>query len=126
MQSKTSLIRDFFKRADMLLFTLCLASAIMGLVAISSATRTMGSSYIYVQLLAMIIGIVLYFVLTVIDADIFADQWPLLLVVEFGLILSLLTTPATAPGCGFWALASSRRRSSRSSTSSSRPSIFPI
>ena len=92
MRSKTSLLRDFFRRADMLLFTLCLAASIMGLVAISSATKTMGTaSYIYVQLLALVIGIVLFFVLTVIDADIFADQWPLLLVAEFGLILVLLT-----------------------------------
>ena len=91
MRAKLSLVRDFLKRADMLLFALCVTASLMGLVAISSATRTMGRSYIYVQLLAMVIGIGLYFVLTLIDADIFADQWPLLLVAEFGLIAVLLT-----------------------------------
>ena len=89
MKLKLSDIRSFLKRADMLLFFLCLAAAVMGLVAISSATRTMGRSLIYVQSFALIIGIVLYFLFTLIDADIFADQWPLLLVVEIGLILLL-------------------------------------
>ena len=89
MKLKFSDIRGFLKRADMLLFFLCLAAATMGLVAISSATATMGQSYIYVQLFALLIGIVLYFVFTLIDVDIFADQWPLLLVAEVGLILIL-------------------------------------
>ena len=89
LRLKFSDIRSFLKRADMLLFFLCLAAAVMGLVAISSATATMGQSYIYVQLLALVIGIVLFFVFTVIDADIFADQWPLLLVAEVALILAL-------------------------------------
>lgn len=90
LKAKLVLLRDFIKRADMLLFTLCLAATVLGLVAISSATRTMGSSYIYVQSLAMLIGIVLYFVLTVIDVDVFADQWPLMLMAEFLLILLLI------------------------------------
>ena len=90
MRLKLSDIRDFLKRADMVLFSLCLASSIMGLVIISSATRTMGSSYIYVQLAAMLIGIGLYFLFTVIDADIIADQWPLLVVTELVLLLLLI------------------------------------
>ena len=89
MRSKLSLIRGFLKRADMLLFFLCLAAAIFGLVAISSATLTMGQSYIYVQLFALVVGVVLFFLFTLIDADIIADQWPLLLVAEIGLILLL-------------------------------------
>lgn len=89
MKLKLSDVRGFLKRADVLLFFLCLAASVMGLVAISSATRSMGQSYIYVQSLALIIGVVLYFLFTLIDADIFADQWPLLLVAEVVLILLL-------------------------------------
>lgn len=74
----------------MLLFTLCLAASLLGLVAISSATRTMGPSYIYVQSFALFIGIVLYFVLTIIDIDVFADQWPLMLLAEILLVLLLI------------------------------------
>ena len=90
MKLKMSDIRSFLKRSDMLLFTLCMAAAVMGLVAINSATQTMGISYIYVQSFALVVGIALFFIFTVIDADVFADQWPLLLVAEFGLILALV------------------------------------
>ena len=90
MKLKLSDIHSFLKRADMVLFTLCMASSVFGLVAIVSATRTMGSSYFYVQLAALLIGIALYFLFTVIDADIIADQWPLLLVTEVVLILLLI------------------------------------
>ena len=91
MKLKLTDIRSFLKRADTLLFTLCLISSILGLVIISSATKSYGSSsYVYVQLAALIIGIVLYFVFTVIDSDIIADQWPLLLVAELVLMLMLI------------------------------------
>ena len=95
MKLKFSDIRTFLKRADMLLFFLCLAAAVMGLVAISSATRTMGPTYMYVQLFALVVGIALFFLFTLIDVDIFADQWPLLLVAEVVLMLVLLV-----PGLG--------------------------
>lgn len=75
----------------MLLFFLCLAASTLGLVIISSATKSYeSSSYVYVQFAALIIGIVLYFLFTVIDADIIADQWPLLLVSEIVLLLLLI------------------------------------
>ena len=90
MKLKLSDVLSFLKRADMVLFTLCLASSVFGLVAIVSATQTMGTSYFYVQLAALLIGIALYFAFTVIDADIIADQWPLLLVTEVMLVLLLV------------------------------------
>lgn len=91
MRFKFSDIRQFWKRADMLLFFLCLAASVMGIVIISSATKSYGSmTYVYVQIAALIIGIVLYFLFTVIDADIIADQWPLLLVAEVVLLLLLI------------------------------------
>ena len=95
MKLKFSDIRGFLQRADMVLFFLCLASSILGLVIISSATRTMGGGYLAVQIFALLIGIALYFIFTVIDADIFADQWPLMLSAEILLILMLLV-----PGLG--------------------------
>lgn len=75
----------------MLLFTLCLAASIMGIVIISSATSSYESStYVPVQIAALVIGVALYFLFTVIDIDIIADQWPLLLVLELGLLLLLI------------------------------------
>ena len=91
MKPKLSNIRAFLKRADILLFTLCLAASIMGIVIISSATLSYGSSsYVYIQIAALIIGIVLYFLFTVIDTDIIADQWPILVVAEILLLLLLI------------------------------------
>lgn len=91
MKLKLADIRAFFKRADMLLFALCLATSILGIVMISSATKSYeSSSYVYVQVASLLIGIALYFVFTVIDADIIADQWPLMLVTELALLLLLI------------------------------------
>ncbi len=91
MKRKLSDEREFLKRTEMLLFVLCLAASIMGIVVISSATSSWGSaSYVSVQIFALVIGIVLYFLFTVIDIDIISDQWPLLLVVEVGLMLLLI------------------------------------
>ena len=73
------------------MFALCLASSIMGVVIISSATRSYGStSYVYIQIAALLIGVFLYFLFTVIDTDIIADQWPFLVVGEILLLLLLI------------------------------------
>ena len=91
MKRHLSDIRNFIRRADTLLFLLCLTASVIGIVIISSATKSYHStSYVYVQIAALIIGIVLYVLFTVIDTDIIADQWPLLLVAEIVLLLLLI------------------------------------
>lgn len=91
MKLKLSNIRTFLRRADLLLFTLCLAASVFGIVIISSATLSYGSpKYVYIQIASLIIGIVLYFAFTVIDTDIIADQWPFLVVAEILLLLLLI------------------------------------
>ena len=91
MKAKLSGVRTFLQRADMLLFTLCLAASVMGIVIISSATLSYASrSYVYIQIAALLIGVALYFLFTVIDTDIIADQWPLLVVAEIVLLLLLI------------------------------------
>ena len=91
MKLKLSDIRTFLSRADTLLFFLCLAASVMGVVVIASATKSYNRpSMVYVQIAAVLIGIVLYFLFTLIDTDIIADQWPLLLVAEVVLLLLLI------------------------------------
>ena len=91
MKLKLTDLRDFLRRADVLLFALCLVSSVLGVIIISSATRSYNRpSMVYVQIAALIIGVVLYFLFTVIDTDIIADQWPLLLVAEVALLLLLI------------------------------------
>lgn len=83
---------EFFRRADMVLFTLCMISSVMGLVVIASATASFHTiQFVAVQLFALIIGIGLYVVLTVIDIDIIAEKWPIL--VGFGVLMILALVP---------------------------------
>ena len=75
------LIGDFIKKADMVLLLLCSVTTIFGIVIIASATTTLGSSsYVSVQTIALLLGIVMYIVLTLIDVDIIAERRELLLV----------------------------------------------
>lgn len=86
-------LKEFLRRADMLLFALCLTCSIFGLVVISSATATSkeGSThYILIQTVAILIGIALYVVLTVLDLDVIADKWPILAAISLALLLALI------------------------------------
>ena len=81
---------EFIKRADMVLFALCLTCSIFGLVVISSATASYNTNrYVLVQGFSLIIGIGLFVLLTIIDIDIIADQWLILFAFEIGLLLIL-------------------------------------
>ncbi len=71
----------FIKKADMLLLMLCVVTTIFGIVAISSATNYSGSTrYVTVQTSALLLGIVLYILLTLVDVDIIAERRELLMV----------------------------------------------
>lgn len=86
-------LKEFLRRADMLLFALCLTCSFFGLVIISSATATSkeGSAhYILIQTVAILIGIALYVVLTVLDLDVIADKWPILAGISLVLLLALI------------------------------------
>lgn len=74
-------IGDFIKKADMVLLLLCIVTTIFGIVAISSATNYEGSArFIKVQTLALLLGIGIYVLLTLIDVDIIAERRELLLI----------------------------------------------
>lgn len=92
MKKYWPLVQEFLHRADMVLFSLCMISSIMGLVVISSAAATLDqpAKYIIVQLAALIIGIGLFVLLTVIDIDVLTDKWPILLGAGVVFILALV------------------------------------
>lgn len=74
-------VSDFIKKADMVLLLLCIVTTIFGIVAISSATAALGSTrYVTVQTAALILGVFIYIVLTLIDVDIIAERRELLLI----------------------------------------------
>ena len=72
-------IGSFVRRADMILLSLCIAASVYGIVVISSATNVNGSAqYVRTQILALVLGIFLYIVFTLIDVDIIAERRELL------------------------------------------------
>ena len=92
MRKYMPMIKDFTQRADMYLLSLCCICSVFGLVVISSATASYGNVYRYivVQLIALFIGIFLYIAFTVIDVDIFADNWLYLFIFNIAFILILI------------------------------------
>ena len=65
------LIGDIIRQADLVLLGLCCAATAYGLVMIASATNYMGTMrYVVVQLAAWIIGIVLYFLVSLVDVTV--------------------------------------------------------
>ena len=85
-------ILKFLREADMFLFVLSLISAIYGCVLVSSVVRNFdsGGTEIYVQIGAMIIGIVLFVLFSYLDVDVIADKSVALFVFSIMLILMLI------------------------------------
>ncbi len=94
-------IKDFLKRADMLLFTLCMICSVLGIVVISSAAASLGSPrYVLVQSVSLLFGIGLFILFTVVDVDIIVDKWPVIIIFETLLVLLLLTPLGYADNTG--------------------------
>lgn len=85
-------IKEFCKRADMVLLALCLVCTVFGIVMIASATASFGTPrYVIVQIIGLIIGLAFFVLFTVVDIDIIADKWGVIVVLEVVLALLLLT-----------------------------------
>ena len=86
-------VREFFRKGDMVLLSLCLLASGFGLVLIYSATNYMQSNrYILIQFIAIVLGVILYALITFVDFQQFTERfWKLLLVFNIGFILLLLT-----------------------------------
>ena len=84
-------ILDFTRRADMVLFTLCMICAILGLIVIDSASATLENParFVIVQTVCLLIGVGLFVLFTIIDLDIIADKWIILVAFEIALLLAL-------------------------------------
>ena len=81
MQAIFRAIREFTRKADMVLLLLCVTATIFGIVIISSATNYLGSArYVRIQTLSLVLGIILYVLLTLLDVDIIAERRELLLI----------------------------------------------
>ncbi len=84
-------IREFFRKGDMVLLLLCLAATAVGYLAIASATNHTGNlRYIVIQVGATVIGVLLYAIVSSIDADFFAEHRIALVVFNTLLLLMLI------------------------------------
>ena len=81
----------FLSEADIFLLVLSLASAIFGILLISSILKSSekGLGELYVQIGALVIGVVLFVLFSYIDIDIIADKSAFLLVFSVLFILTL-------------------------------------
>ncbi len=93
LRRRLEFIADIVRQADLVLLGLCCAATVYGLVMISSATNYMETRrYVIVQGGAAIIGVVLYFLVSMVDLTEVVKKWKWLLAFNIGFIL-LLKTP---------------------------------
>ena len=94
MSAIRDLIWDAIRQADHLLLVLCITANLYGIALIYSATRWKESfqSFPLKQGVAMIIGIVLYFIVSQFNIQLLMDKWRWV-VLGCTLFLLLLVTP---------------------------------
>jgi len=83
--------RVFIKKLDMWLLILSIITSVFGIILISSATASYNSgTFVKVQLFAMLIGVGLYILISLIDLESVCGAWKILYVLNMILIGSLL------------------------------------
>lgn len=93
MTTLLSPFREFYRKGDLFLLSLCLLSSGYGLVLIYSATRYENSlKSVIVQLIGIFLGIFVYILLSLVDFPLFTEKhWKPLLAFSVIFILLLLT-----------------------------------
>lgn len=103
MRRVIDLFRYFGRFGDLILLFLCLLANTFGCIVVASATRYQGSSrLVIVQIAAVVIGVILYIILTDIDVEVFAERRGILLFFNVFLMLLLIPFGATAGGNRSW------------------------
>ena len=96
-------IRDAFRKGDMLLLLLCLSTTAFGCLMIASATNHAGyGRYLIIQLGAAVLGVLLYFFFSSIDAEFFTEHRTALVVFNTLLLLMLIPFGDTISGNRSW------------------------
>lgn len=92
-------IKEFFQRADIFLLVMCILCSIFGITMIEKAVTGMyeggwnmsvPAKYLAVQIASTILGIIAFVLFTVIDVDLVARQWKLLMLVDLLLLVALV------------------------------------
>ena len=89
-------IKEFFRKADVVLLALIVAASLFGVVLIYSATRYLGhagSRFVPIQLVSIVLGVVVYFIMSFVDVELFTERsWKWMFGFNVFIIL-LLKTP---------------------------------
>lgn len=84
-------MKNFFRQIDAKLLIVALIASVFGMVLIASATQSMGSSsFIKVQLVAVLAGVFLYLILSWLDLDSASSWWKYVYIANLLLICSLI------------------------------------
>ncbi len=84
-------LKQYLKQIDLLLLVLSLLATGFGVILIASATKSYGSeSYVQIQLIAAAVGLLLFFLLSVVDLESICGIWKVLYVLNLLLISSLI------------------------------------
>lgn len=91
MKKFANRLLEIFKKGDMILLALCVASSVFGIVMIYAATYTEGNTrMIIIQTASLCAGILVYLGMTALDIDILAGQRTLLFLLNSIFIAMLL------------------------------------
>lgn len=90
MKKRLEAIIKYTQETDMILLVLCVFSSVFGIILISSATRNTDSySSVFIQIIALIIGIGLFVLFSLLDIDTIADRSKVLYVISLLFIATL-------------------------------------
>lgn len=96
-------LKKIFKETDKILLCLCFLLSAVGIVSVSSATHSSVADASFfsrdarVMLIAVILGTVLAFFISLFDYDLFLKLWPVVAIVCLGFMLILFTPLGCAP-----------------------------
>lgn len=86
-------VLSFLKKGDLVLLFIALLTSAYGCLIVASATNNTGSvRYVFIQVIAILLGIVMYILMSAVDAD-FISEHRMALVVFNCFLLLLLKTP---------------------------------
>lgn len=103
MKRRMDSIYKYIRETDMLLLALCLISTVYGVILIDSATRYMeSSSNVYIQLVALFLGVGLYVLFSLLDIDTIADRSKILYVLSIAFISTLFIWGKEVSGNKAW------------------------
>ncbi len=101
MRQFFSELKSFFRKGDMILLLLCLLASAFGCLIIASTTSYTGSMrYLWVQGAAIALGVLVYAVVSSVDAEFFAEHRLALVIFNTAFLLLLMTPFGTDHGTG--------------------------